>query len=73
MYDVEGFGVLPLEGSRGSEQPSADGDGLEATPDEPASVDGVQEGPSAEGREPRVARDPAAPTDEERKRHERTH
>ena len=63
----------PLEGGQGSGQPSADGDGLEVTPDEPASADGVQECPSAEGREPRVARDPAVPTDEERKRHDTTH
>eukprot|EP00969_Alexandrium_andersonii_P096984 4281436-Alexandrium_andersonii.AAC.1 len=61
-----------LEGGSGAEQPSMDGDGLEGTPGEPASAGGVLEHPSAEGREPRVARGPAAPSDEERKRHECT-
>eukprot|EP00969_Alexandrium_andersonii_P075815 3342204-Alexandrium_andersonii.AAC.1 len=64
--------MRPLEGSVGSEQPSADGDGLEVAPDGPASAGGVPEHPSAEGREPHVARDPAAPSDEERKRRECT-
>eukprot|EP00969_Alexandrium_andersonii_P356694 15447129-Alexandrium_andersonii.AAC.1 len=48
------------------------GDGLEGTPDEPASAGGVLEHPSAEGSEPRVARDPAAPSGDERKRRECT-
>eukprot|EP00969_Alexandrium_andersonii_P127349 5628993-Alexandrium_andersonii.AAC.1 len=48
-----------------------DGDGLEGAPDESASAGGVLEHPSAEGREPRVARDPATPAGEERKRRER--
>eukprot|EP00969_Alexandrium_andersonii_P000345 15427-Alexandrium_andersonii.AAC.1 len=38
------------------------------TPEEPASAGGVLEHPSAEGRGPRMARGPAAPSDEERKR-----
>eukprot|EP00969_Alexandrium_andersonii_P279350 12347973-Alexandrium_andersonii.AAC.1 len=41
-------------------------------PGEPAVVGGVLEHPSAKGRGPRVARNPAAPSDEERKRHECT-
>eukprot|EP00969_Alexandrium_andersonii_P277941 12286059-Alexandrium_andersonii.AAC.1 len=46
--------------------------GLGGAPDESAYAGGVLEHPSAEGRGPRVARGPAAPSDEERKRRECT-
>eukprot|EP00969_Alexandrium_andersonii_P061826 2726162-Alexandrium_andersonii.AAC.1 len=64
--------LQPLEGGGGDGQPSVGGDGLEDAPDGPASAGGVVEHPSAEGQEPRVARDPAAPSDEKRQRHQCT-
>eukprot|EP00969_Alexandrium_andersonii_P031879 1392944-Alexandrium_andersonii.AAC.1 len=53
------MGLQPLEGGRGDEQTSVGNDGLEGAPDEPAPAGGVPDHPSAEGREPRVARGPA--------------
>eukprot|EP00969_Alexandrium_andersonii_P171672 7588805-Alexandrium_andersonii.AAC.1 len=58
--EVESTAWCPLEG-----------------PGDPGGSESSDAGPGSEeaeeGREPKVARDPAAPTDEERKRHECTH
>eukprot|EP00969_Alexandrium_andersonii_P104991 4632641-Alexandrium_andersonii.AAC.1 len=59
-------------GGGGDEQSSTVGESLAAAPGEPVDASGVLEHPSAEGREPRAARGPAAPSDEERKQRECT-
>eukprot|EP00969_Alexandrium_andersonii_P005671 245922-Alexandrium_andersonii.AAC.1 len=69
VCDVAGTELHPLEGGRGDEQSSTVDESLVDAPGEPAAAGGVLGHPGAEGRGPRVARGPTAPSDEERKRH----